>query len=99
MTITPSACAHLETQDCKLQELFPLYVDFMIRLGQERKRDYSAEGRYDFADFKKWWTALDAPMQRICENDFRAGYEAVIEEAEKQVAQVVENYKAAVEVS
>lgn len=80
-----------------LRKLHRQYVKFMRELGQERGREEFP--CLDLDEFAAWLSGLDPVTQRICEDDFRKGYARVIEEGEKQVAEVIAKYEDRAEAS
>lgn len=75
-----------------LQRLHGLYVDFMTAMARERQQEVHRPP-YTYAEFVVWWGQLDPSHRELCTRDFLMGYQAVLKDAEQQVAAVVERYK------
>jgi hypothetical protein len=85
----PDQVEHAQEQR-KLQELHQLYLRFMTRLGRERGTEYPWLTEFD--DFMRWWCGLDPLIRQVCERDFFKGFEEVVAEGEREVADVIARY-------
>jgi len=77
-----------------LVALYESYVKFVKRLSEERKwhsrgnRDY-----YDLEEFQQWWTSLEPKQQDAYQEEFKSGYDKVLQKAKQQVLDVVNKYR------